>query len=612
MATYHLSAKTISRSQGRSATAAAAYRSGARIDDERTGLIHDYRRRRGVEASLLILPDGAPDWASDRARLWNAAEHAETRKNSTVAREFEIALPAELDAEQRQRLAADFARELVLRHGCAADVAIHRPGRAGDSRNHHAHLLLTTRRLTAAGFAEKTRELDDLKSGEIGRWRARFAEVQNERLREAGVEARVDHRSLEAQGNDREATIHLGPTATALERRGVPTRLGESNRAVQASNAERRRDAEARREAERRETEPTRPAEPPAAEAEARAPAQESIIQALREKTARLYPTAVFPPSEDEAFAEPPPARPPARPEATAAEARAPAPESILQALREKTARLYPTEVFPPPLEAAFAEPPARQSPPPEITGAERQRRADEAEHAQRQRDAEREALLRADIPALERELSEWTRHREWLARHEPPPASWLADRWGELAQAKRAATAAEQALDALEAAYADWRQVHKLGLLLLAGLPGSKRREVPAWEQRITAARTTLEQAQAALAVAQQAYDARLPAAEREARQMAEDGRRQSAALQGRIEARASLIQRAKAAQEAERERREAEARARAEAERRQREVEQRKTQEPERPSPAPKQEPPKFAIPAPQPKPRYPAPGG
>ena len=561
MATYHLSAKTISRSNGRSATAAAAYRSGARIDDERTGLIHDYRRRRGVEASLLILPDGAPDWASDRARLWNAAEHAETRKNSTVAREFEIALPAELDAEQRQRLAADFARELVLRHGCAADVAIHRPGRTGDQRNHHAHLLLTTRRLTAAGFAEKTRELDDLKSGEIGRWRARFAEVQNERLREAGVEARVDHRSLEAQGNDREATIHLGPTATALERRGVPTRLGESNRAVRASNAERRRDAEARRDAERRETEPTRPAEPPAAEAEARAPAVENILQALREKTARLYPTAVFPPPEDEAFAEPPPARPPPRPEAAEAE---------------------------------------------------RQRRADEAEPVRRQREAEQQTLLSADIPALEREWSEWTRHREWLARHEPPPAAWLADQWGELARAQRVATAAEQALDALEAAYADWRQVHKLGLLLMAGLPGSKRREVPAWEQRITEARTTLEQARAALAVAQEAYNARLPAAEREARQMAEDGRQQLAALQGRIEERAGLIQRAKAAQEAERERLNAEARAPAEAERRQREAEQRKTQEPGRPSPAPKQEPPKFAIPAPRPKPRYPAPGG
>ena len=151
MASYHLSAKTISRSQGRSATGAAAYRSGTRIDDERTGTVHDYRRRRGVEATFLLLPADAPDWASDRARLWNAAEQAETRKNSTVAREFEIALPAELDAGERRRLAADFARELVARHGCAADVAIHRPGRTGDQRNHHAHILLTTRRLTAAG-----------------------------------------------------------------------------------------------------------------------------------------------------------------------------------------------------------------------------------------------------------------------------------------------------------------------------------------------------------------------------------------------------------------------------------------------------------------------------
>jgi hypothetical protein len=546
MATYHLSAKTISRSHGRSATGAAAYRTGARIIDERTGVIHDYRRRRGVEARLLILPDDAPNWASDRARLWNAAEQAETRKNSTVAREFEIALPAELDAEQRQRLAVDFAHELVLRHGCAVDVAIHRPGRAGDSRNHHAHLLLTTRRLTAAGFTEKTRELDDLKTGEIGRWRERFAEVQNARLREAGVEARVDHRSLEAQAIDREATIHLGPAATALERRGIPTRLGESNREVQAGHAERQRDAEAR----------------PEAETEARAPSQENLLQALRAQTARLYPTAVLPPPLEAAFAEPSPARPP--------------------------------------------------SPPEETTEVERQRGADEAESVRRQRDAERQALLRADIPVLERELSEWTRHQEWLARHEYPSVSWLADRWGERSQAQRAATAAGQALDELEMAYADWRKAHRLALWLPTHIPGSPRRAETAWEQRVTEARVTLEHAQVALAVAQQVYDARLPGAEREARQMAEDQRQQWAALQGQIEERVGLIQRAKAAQEAERERREAEAHTRAEAERQQREAEQRKTQEPDRPPPAPKQEPPKWAIPAPRPKPRYPAPGG
>ena len=225
MAIFHLSVKTVSRSAGRSATAAAAYRSGVEIADDRTGEIHDYTRKGGVESAGLVLPDGAPEWAADRAALWNAAEQAETRKNSTVAREFEIALPSELSPDERQRLAHDLAREIVGRHGCAADVAIHAPGKEGDNRNHHAHILCSTRRLTPEGFSEKTRELDDLKTGEVKRWRERFARLQNERLRENGIEARVDHRTLEAQGIEREPTRHLGPSATGFERRtGEPSR----------------------------------------------------------------------------------------------------------------------------------------------------------------------------------------------------------------------------------------------------------------------------------------------------------------------------------------------------------------------------------------------------
>ena len=226
MAIYHLSVKTVSRSAGRSATAAAAYRAGVEITDERTGEIHDYTRKGGVESAELVLPAGSPEWAADRAALWNAAEQAETRKNSTVAREFEIALPGELSPAERQRLAHDFARELVDRHGCAADVAIHAPGKEGDSRNHHAHILLSTRRLGLEGFTEKTRELDDQKTGPklVTEWRERFAVLTNERLRESGIEARVDHRTLEAQGVDREPTLHLGPTATAIERRGEVSR----------------------------------------------------------------------------------------------------------------------------------------------------------------------------------------------------------------------------------------------------------------------------------------------------------------------------------------------------------------------------------------------------
>ena len=219
MAIYHLSVKTISRSAGRSATAAAAYRAGVEIADERTGEIHDYRRKGGVESAELVLPAGAPEWAADRAALWNAAEQAEKRKNSTVAREFEIALPAELSPDERQRLARDFARELVERHRCAADVAIHAPGKGGDHQNHHAHILLTTRRLTPEGFSEKTRELDDRKTKEVDGWRERFASLQNERLSENGLEARVDHRSHAERGIETVPTLHLGPGATGYERR---------------------------------------------------------------------------------------------------------------------------------------------------------------------------------------------------------------------------------------------------------------------------------------------------------------------------------------------------------------------------------------------------------
>ncbi|WP_020227808.1 MobQ family relaxase [Acidovorax sp. MR-S7] len=246
MAIYHLSVKTISRSAGRSATAAAAYRAGVEITDERTGEIHDYTRKGGVESAELVLPAGAPEWAADRAALWNAAEQAETRKNSTVAREFEIALPEELSPAERARLARDFARELVERHGCAADVCIHAPGKDGDDRNHHAHILLTTRRLGPEGLTEKTRELDDQKTGSklVTQWRERVAALTNERLRENGIEARVDHRTLEAQGIEREPTRHLGPAATAIERRtGQPSHKRQQHNEDALERLQRAREA---------------------------------------------------------------------------------------------------------------------------------------------------------------------------------------------------------------------------------------------------------------------------------------------------------------------------------------------------------------------------------
>jgi ATP-dependent exoDNAse (exonuclease V) alpha subunit len=229
MAIYHLSVKAVSRSAGRSATAAAAYRAGCEITDHRTGEIHDYTRKGGVESADIVLPDGAPEWATDRAALWNAAEAAERRKDACVAREFEVALPDELSPAERRRLAVDFAKEMANREGCAVDVAIHAPGKEGDSRNHHAHILRTTRKVGLDGLTDK---LDTEKAGrnrtaDLDAVRTRWAELTNERLRENGIEARVDHRSLKDQGIEREPTSHMGPAVAAMERRGVKTEVGK-------------------------------------------------------------------------------------------------------------------------------------------------------------------------------------------------------------------------------------------------------------------------------------------------------------------------------------------------------------------------------------------------
>lgn len=214
MASYHLSVKTIKRSAGRSATAAAAYRAGCEIACEREGRVHDYRRKLGVEEAFILAPEDAPDWAQDRAALWNVAEARETRANSVTAREWELALPAELDAAERRLLVAGFARELVARYGVAADVAIHAPHREGDQRNHHAHVLTTTRVLTAEGLTDKTRVLDAKATGgpEIEAMRARWAELQNLALERQGHE-------LRAEELDRAPEIKLGPAASAIERR---------------------------------------------------------------------------------------------------------------------------------------------------------------------------------------------------------------------------------------------------------------------------------------------------------------------------------------------------------------------------------------------------------
>ncbi|WP_299655404.1 MobQ family relaxase, partial [uncultured Jannaschia sp.] len=256
MASYHLSVKTVKRSAGRSATAAIAYRCAARIACEREGRVHDYTRKSGVEETFILAPHDAPGWAQDRAALWNAAEASETRKNAVTAREWELALPAEISAAERARIARDFAGALVERYGVVADVAIHAPHREGDQRNHHAHILTSTRVLGPDGFAEKTRVLDAKQTGgpEIERMREVWAGLQNDALERAALRERVDHRSLAVQrsealerGDDvraealhRAAEVKLGPAVNAIERREMrdAEREGRDYEAVTARGAQ--------------------------------------------------------------------------------------------------------------------------------------------------------------------------------------------------------------------------------------------------------------------------------------------------------------------------------------------------------------------------------------
>ncbi|MBC7706954.1 MAG: MobA/MobL family protein [Rhodoferax sp.] len=227
MAICHISAKaSVSRGAGRSSTAAAAYRAGICITDERTGEVHDYRRKGGVESSELVMPG---DSIADRAEFWNGVEKHHKRGDAMVAREVVIALPAELWADDRKRLAHGFAKELVKDYGIAIDVSIHLPGKEGDERNHHAHLLMTACHVKLDGsLGKKCNELDPIHCKRNGvenlaeRFRGRWADMVNKSLQERGIKERVDHRTLKAQGLDREPTQHLGPVGSGLKRRGIP------------------------------------------------------------------------------------------------------------------------------------------------------------------------------------------------------------------------------------------------------------------------------------------------------------------------------------------------------------------------------------------------------
>jgi ATP-dependent exoDNAse (exonuclease V) alpha subunit len=241
MAIYHLSVKPVSRAGGRSATAASAYRAAELVHDHTTGQTFDYTRKRGVEHTEIVLPTECArqdiNWARDREALWNAAEVAEKRSNSRVAREYELALPHEMNHAQRVELVRSFSQGIADRYGVAVDFSIHAPHREGDERNYHAHVLTTTRTIEPGGLGQKSeiewsegnRKRAGLAPGpeELTAIRAQWAELTNERLQGLSLDARIDHRTLEAQGIEREPTTHVGPAVSGMERRGIETEVGK-------------------------------------------------------------------------------------------------------------------------------------------------------------------------------------------------------------------------------------------------------------------------------------------------------------------------------------------------------------------------------------------------
>jgi hypothetical protein len=263
MAIYRFEAKVISRGSGRSTVSsasyrsgrfancgkstvsAAAYRAGALMVDARTGTRVDYTKKQGVLGAEVMVPDGALPWMRDRQQLWNAIEAIERRCDAQLARDFILTLPHELTHEQRVALTREFVREQFCAKGLVADIAWHAPGKHGDDRNYHAHVMIPMRRCDESGFAR----LKDRPGGavhpakawkeELARLRIAWADTANKHLEAAGLDIRIDHRSLSERGEDREPEPKIGPVAQKMEREGKESLAGNDNRDVRARNAER-------------------------------------------------------------------------------------------------------------------------------------------------------------------------------------------------------------------------------------------------------------------------------------------------------------------------------------------------------------------------------------
>lgn len=223
MAIYHLHCDIIGRSSGRSATAAAAYRATCKIEDRTTGDVFDYRRKTKALYTEILTGANAPKWAKNRAELWNSLEEKEKRKDAQFCRSFDGALPREFDLETNKKLAKEFA-QIFTDRGTPADLAIHGPHEDEDGRsneNTHFHLLVATRKINKDGWAEKDREANT--KAFLKEVRKAWADIVNAEFERRGMPDRIDERTLKAQGIEREAQQHLGPTATAMQRKGKQT-----------------------------------------------------------------------------------------------------------------------------------------------------------------------------------------------------------------------------------------------------------------------------------------------------------------------------------------------------------------------------------------------------
>ena len=258
IAIYHCSIKIVSRGKGKSAVAAAAYRSGEKLTNEWDGLTHDYTKKGGVVHSEILLPAHAPPAFSDRSTLWNSVELSEKSNNAQLAREVEIALPVELSREEQTRLVREYCSSQFVSKGMIADFNLHDTG----GGNPHAHILLTMRPLDEKGAwlpkskkkyvldengekirlpsgRYKTRKVDlvdwnNRENAEV--WRRAWADLANEFLAQNNRPERIDHRSYERQGIEQIPTVHVGVSATQMEKKGIVTERGELNLNIKAAN----------------------------------------------------------------------------------------------------------------------------------------------------------------------------------------------------------------------------------------------------------------------------------------------------------------------------------------------------------------------------------------